>query len=88
MGIYYFAVDYSQKKQMRAPRSYSDKSPGIFYPGHPLPCMVVMKNMQGWDFTIVNDVSTHEEHEFEDITEQVFKELKEYFPEYDWDNDL
>lgn len=83
MGIYYFAVDYSKEEQMWAPKSYSDKC--IYYPGHPLPNMVVMKNCQGCNFQIVNDVSTSLEHEFKDVTEIVFKELKDKFPEYKWD---
>ena len=56
MGIYYFAVDYASKLQMWAPNGYADKKPGIYAPGHPLPCMVMMKNIQGYNFEIINDV--------------------------------
>jgi hypothetical protein len=54
MGIYYFAVDYSLKKQMWAPKKFSDKC--IYHPNHPLPQMIAMKNCQGYNFKIVNDV--------------------------------
>jgi hypothetical protein len=82
MGIYYFAVDYSSRKQMWAPKSFSDKC--IYYPTHPLPQMIAMKNCQGYHFEIVNDMSTTEEHEFEDVTESVYEELKDMFPDFDW----
>ena len=84
MGIYYFAVDYHQKKQMWAPKTFSDKC--IYYPHHPLPQMIVMKNCQGYNFEVVNDVSTFEEHGFTTVTDEVYEELKEEFPEFDWDS--
>lgn len=87
MGIYYFAVDYTEKLQMWAPRCWADKSPGVFYPGHPLPCMMVMKNIQGYHFEIIDDMRSYEEHEFKDVTEEVFEELKKIFPEHDWSID-
>lgn len=83
MGIYYFAVDYIHKEQMWAPGHFSDKC--IYGPTHPLPNMIVMKNCQGASFEIINDVSSYEEHDFKDVTEEVYKELKEKFPQYDWD---
>ena len=83
MGIYYFAVDYQSKEQMWAPGDWSNKC--IYYPGHPLPHMIVMKNCQGYHFEVVNDVSTQEEHTFKDVTEEVFNELKQIFPENIWD---
>ena len=82
MGIYYFAVDYHEKEQMWAPGSFSDKC--IYHPHHPLPAMIVMKNGQGYDFQIVNDFSTYEEHSFKDVTDQVYQELKDKFPDFDW----
>lgn len=82
MGIYWFAVDYDNKLQMWAPKNWSDKC--IYWPTHPLPGMIVMKNTQGYDFTVVNDVSTYEEHEFEDVTDTVYQEWKEKFPNFDW----
>jgi hypothetical protein len=85
MGIYYFAVDYSAKEQMWAPGKFSDKC--IYHPNHPLPQMIVMKNCQGCNFKIVNDVSTYEEHEFKDVTKEVYKELKKKFPDYNWDKE-
>lgn len=57
MGIYYFSVDYSTKEQMWAPKKWSDKC--IYFPGHPLPSMIAMKNCQGYNFGIVNDTSTY-----------------------------
>jgi hypothetical protein len=82
MGIYYFAVDYSKKEQMWAPGKFSDKC--IYHPHHPLPQMIAMKNCDGSNFEIVNDMSTFEEHEFKDVTDEVFTELKETFPDFDW----
>jgi hypothetical protein len=87
MGIYWFAVDYYAKEQMWAPKSYADKTPSVYYPGHPLPCMLFMKNTQGCNFEVVNDVSTYTEHEFKDVTEEVFKELCEKFPNYKFRED-
>ena len=82
MGIYYFAVDYSRKEQMWSPKSFSDKC--IYHPHHPLPQMIAMKNCQGYNFEIVNDIFSREEHGFKDVTEVVYKELKEEFPIFDW----
>lgn len=82
MGIYWFAVDYDKKEQMWAPKGWSDKC--IDYPTHPLPCMIAMKNMQGYDFEIINDGSSYSEHSFKDVTEEVYQEWKEKFHEFDW----
>lgn len=82
MGIYYFAVDYDRKLQMWSPKDWSDKC--ICHPNHPLPNMIVMKNCHGFSFEVVNDVSTFEEHEFEDVTEKIYQELKDKFPNFDW----
>lgn len=82
MGIYYFAVDYCAEEQMWSPKNWSDKC--IYYPNHPLPAMIVMKNCQGSHFEIVNDVSTFEEHEFKDVTEEVYEKWKKQFPNHDW----
>lgn len=83
MGIYYFAVDYSREEQMWSPSSFSNKI--IYSPGHPLPHMIVLKNCQGYNFQIVNDYSSQEEFEFKDVTEDVYTELKEKFPNFNWD---
>lgn len=83
MGIYYFAVDYEAKEQMWAPLNFSDKC--IYWPSHPLPAMIAMKNIQGHSFEIVNDMSTESEHGFKDVTEEVYKEFKEEFPDFDWE---
>lgn len=83
MGIYYFAVDYSKKEQMWAPKSFSDKC--IYHPYHPLPQMIAMKNCHGYNFEVVNDVATYEEHEFKDVTEKVYQELKDRFTDFDWE---
>lgn len=82
MGIYYFAVDYERKEQMWAPKFFSDKC--IYHPDHPLPHMIALKNCEGCNFEIVNDLATYEEHEFKDVTQKVYQEFKDKFPEYDW----
>lgn len=84
MGIYYFAVEYSVKEQMWAPKFFSNKC--IYHPCHPLPQMIAMKNCQGFNFEIVNDAATYEEHEFQDVTDKVYQELKQKFPDFDWKN--
>lgn len=84
MGIYYFAVDYINKEQMWAPKNFSDKC--IYWPSHPLPAMIAMKNVFGSHFEIVNDMHTYDEHEFKDVTEEVYAEFKSKFPDYDWEN--
>lgn len=84
MGIYYFCVDYNHKYQMWSPKSFSDKC--IYHPDHPLPQMMAMKNCQGYNFEIVNDASTFEEHEFKDVSNDVYQELKEKFPDFDWES--
>lgn len=85
MGIYYFAVDYTNKQQMWAPKGFCRKY--IYSPRHPLPNMVVMQNCRGSRFEIVNDMSTYEEHEFKDVTDKAYKELKEAFPSFKWDDE-
>jgi hypothetical protein len=82
MGIYYFAVDYGKKEQMWSPKSFSDKC--IYCPTHPLPHMIALKNCKGSNFQIVNDFSTTFEHEFKDVSNDVYLELKEEFPDFDW----
>lgn len=84
MGIYWSAVDWIQEKQFQAPKDFSIKAPGIFHPNNPFPNMVMMKNYQGYNFELVNDMSTEYETScsFEDITEEVYKEYKDYFVEF------
>jgi len=53
-------------------------------PSHPLPLMIAMRNCQGSDFVIINDVSSYEEHGFKDVTDEVYSELKEKFPNFNW----
>ncbi len=88
MGIYYFAVDYGAEEQMWAPKRFADKSPGIYHPKHPLPHMIIMKNIQGSHFEIVNDMSTEREHSFKNVTVEVFEEYKKQFPEHKWEDDI
>jgi hypothetical protein len=78
MGIYYFAVDYAAEEQMWAPGNFSNKCP--YCPGNPLPYMIVFKNCTGSNFEVVRDVSTYEEHEFKNVTEEVYEEWKTQFP--------
>lgn len=85
MGIYYFAVDYDNKEQIWAPKGFGDKSPSVFHPHNPLPGMVFMKNTQGADFVIINDVSSEHEHGFKDVTNEVYEEYKKKFPNMNWD---
>jgi hypothetical protein len=83
MGIYYSAVDWQNKKQFQSPEGFSIKSPGIFHPNNPFPAMVMMKNYQGYNFELVNDMSHEYEIScsFEDITQDVYKEYLSYWNE-------
>lgn len=80
MGIYYYAVDENEKKQIWPPKKFANKSPGVFHPENPFPSMVVMKNVQGYHYEIVNDFSSfHSDKEYEDITVEVYEEYKSMF---------
>ena len=50
MGIYYYAVDENEKKQIWPPEKFANKSPGVFHPKNPFPGMVVMMNTRGYNF--------------------------------------
>ena len=80
MGIYYSAVDRHEKKFFEAPDSYEIKSPGCFAPGNPFPNMVVMKNARGWNFEI--EMEFFDTEGFEEITEEVYKELLSIWPNF------
>lgn len=82
MGIYYFAVDHNNKQQMWAPGRWSDKC--IHYPGHPLPAMVAMENRRGSSFEFTNDMAEDSSFSYKDVTEEVYKEWKECFKDFDW----
>jgi hypothetical protein len=81
MGMYYYAVDCGHKQYFTAPRNYAIKSPGIFHPKNPFPGMVVMKNIQGFNFEIWDDFSSHipPEEGYEEITESVYQEYLDRF---------
>lgn len=83
MGIYYFAVDYDAREQMWAPHSWSDKC--ISCPGHPLPAMVAMQNCRGSNFEFINDVSSYDEHSFQDVTQEVYDEWFKVFSDAGFD---
>ena len=85
MGIYYYAVDEKKKLKFESPRDFSIKSPGFYHYENPFACMILMKNHQGFDFQLCNDSTTayeyHCEREYKDITEEVFQEYLNEFPE-------
>ena len=83
MGIYYAVADYSTREVIRPPGSWSEKWPGIIFPGHPLSVMMLLANERGHDFVLINDM-THEKayHGFKNVTEMWYRELLEIFPEY------
>lgn len=83
MGIYYFAVDRNEKLKIEPPDNFCIKSPGIFSPHNPFPHMVTMMNVYGHNFEITNDM-VFEEEGYKDITEEVYSQLKEKWPDYDW----
>lgn len=82
MGIYYLAVDWNKKQRMEPPGSFANKSPGVFHSSNPFPNMVIMKNIQGYNFEIINDCGAEYETActFEDITEHVYNEFLNAFP--------
>lgn len=69
---------------MWSPEGYPDRAPAVYYPGNPLSNMVFMKNTRGCHFEIVCDASTYDEHQFKDVTDEAFEELKVLFPEHNW----
>ena len=84
MGIYYYAVDMSHKMYFSSPDGWADKSPGIYHPENPFPHMVVMKNIQGYYFDILNDCSNDipPSDDYLDVTEEVYKEYKTRFKDF------
>lgn len=82
MAIYYCAIDDNEKKRIEPPSGFSCKSPEIYCPNNPFPNMVAMKNIQGYNFYIINDMGAEYELscEYEDITEQVYEEYIKKFP--------
>jgi len=87
MGTYYYAVDTGQKQYFSPPEHYNVECPGCYHPLNPFPAMVVMKNVQGYCFEIWNDCGNDipPEEGYKDITEEAFQELKDEFPNYEWD---
>lgn len=85
MGIYYYAIDQRNKTIMEPPDSYSNKKPSIYSPGNPFPAMVMMKNIQGYKYEIINDMETAYEEccTWKDVTKEVYHELLSIFPEWD-----
>ena len=83
MGIYYYAVDYCNKQYFSSPGKYSIKSPGIYHPNNPFPHMVIMKNIQGFHFQILNDMSNDipPSNDYEDVTDKVYAEYVDKFKE-------
>ncbi len=83
MGIYYYAVDMSNKEYFSPPDGWSIKSPGIFHPENPFPGMVVMMNVRGYHFEIWNDCGNDipPEEGYRDVTEEVYTEYCRIWPE-------
>jgi len=79
MGIYWYAYDRNSNEYFSSPTNY--KGNGCISPDNPFPQMVVMKNMRGCYFDIVNDVSWDMPDGAIDITNKVYNEYLELFPE-------
>lgn len=79
MGIYYAAVDINRKLVIEAPDGFAIKYPGVCHPANPFSAMVVMKNCQGYNFEIVNDMGYDIPNGFINITREVYMEYKEVF---------
>lgn len=85
MGIYWYAVDEENKKQIRPPDEFNNKSPGVFHPKNPFPNMITMMNVYGSNFIITNDFKDfHDERIYEDITDEVYEKFKKEFKDFDW----
>lgn len=84
MAIYYYAVDKSAKMYFSAPEGYAITAPGIYHPENLFPNMVVMMNVQGFNFDILNDCSNYipETNEYTDVTEDVYKQYVSEFSDY------
>lgn len=94
MGIYYAAVDEGKKQWIEPPDNFSNKSPGIFSPYNPFSHMVIMKNLQGYNFKIQNDMEWgcyYERGDLKNVTNEVYQELLDSFSyakdfyEKEWD---
>ncbi len=83
MGIYYCAIDEKSKERINPPKGFSVKSPGIFHPTNPFPNMIVMMNLYGYSFKIINDgdwEGPFYNSEYKDITDDVYKKYLDLFP--------
>lgn len=83
MGVYYGAVDHSEKEYFESPPGYSIKFPGICHPTNPFGGMVVMMNALGHDFEIENDGAwgCYYAKGYKDITDEVYKKYLNLFEE-------
>jgi len=86
MGIYYYAVDSQDRTFFEPPRSFNNKTPGLYTKGNPFPSMVVMMNSRGYNYEIENDGGAFYEEfcAWKDVTEEVYNELLTTIP--GWEN--
>ncbi len=83
MGIYWCAVDRNKKQRIEPPKNFSITVPGIYHPNNPFPNIVMMKNCQGYNFEMINDMRYDEAFcdEYELVTEKVYLE---YLSTFEW----
>lgn len=78
MSIYWYAYNRVKNEYFMSPVDYSGYS--CIKPNNPFAAMVIMKNMRGYNFDLVNDVSWDMPDGCRDITDDVYKEYTDLFP--------
>jgi len=78
MGIYWYAYDAEENECFCSPTDFSGN--GCIKPNNPFPAMVMMKNMRGYTFELVNDGSWEMPDGCKDITQQVYNEYLDLIP--------
>ncbi len=90
MGREIVAIDNDSRKIIYAPKGFATKPPGVYHPTNPFPGMVVMKNIQGYEFEIWGDEfstwllyeADREGSPYKDITEEVYKDYINCFIDF------
>lgn len=81
MGIYWLAVDERENLVIYPPNKFSIKTPCLFHYKNPFSVMIIMKNTQGYNFEITNDMKFEITDEYKDVTDEVFEEYLSIFPD-------
>ena len=78
MGIYYYAYEASSNTFFQSPKNVKGKN--VMSPSNPFGQML-MKNMRGGKYEVVDDWNWYRPDDCKDITEQVWSEYLLEFPQ-------